>query len=126
MMFQKRVASKDGLTASCKDCLRARDAGKHQKARDARLAAMREYARSDKGREVHSKAAKKWREAHPDRRAAQQAIGNAVQSGKVTPLPCFICGAKAEAHHPDYSAPLNVVWLCSSHHKQTHAMAAAF
>jgi hypothetical protein len=43
---------------------------------------------------------------------------------------CFKCGIektpahdeKPEAHHPDYSAPLDVVWLCSAHHKQAHAL----
>jgi hypothetical protein len=85
---------------------------------------MREYARSDKGKKARASAVKKWCKSNPVRRAAQIALGNAVRAGKVAPLPCFVCGDKAEAHHPDYSAPLDVVWLCSSHHKQTHAMAA--
>jgi hypothetical protein len=56
------------------------------------------------------------------KRAAQYAVSNAVRSGKLIPLPCFICGIKAEAHHPDYDQPLSVVWLCPSHHKQAHAL----
>jgi hypothetical protein len=35
--------------------------------------------------------------------------------------PCSICGAeRAEAHHPDYSKPLDVIWLCKTHHAQAH------
>ena len=30
-------------------------------------------------------------------------------------------GDKAEAHHEDYSRPLDVVWLCSLHHHRRHA-----
>lgn len=35
--------------------------------------------------------------------------------------PCEICGAgKAQKHHPDYTKPLLVQWLCHRHHKLTH------
>ena len=34
--------------------------------------------------------------------------------------PCLICGDYAEAHHPDYTNPFNVVWLCRKHHLATH------
>jgi hypothetical protein len=35
--------------------------------------------------------------------------------------PCSICGApKAEKHHKNYDAPLDVVWLCRKHHKEQH------
>ena len=31
------------------------------------------------------------------------------------------CSKKAEAHHPDYDRPLDVIWLCPQHHKALHA-----
>ena len=35
--------------------------------------------------------------------------------------PCWVCGAeKVVAHHADYSRPLDVVFLCLSHHRQLH------
>lgn len=44
------------------------------------------------------------------------------ESGSLIPLPCSICGfSPTQAHHPDYSKPLEVIWLCPSHHKQLHA-----
>lgn len=63
-----------------------------------------------------------WRVSHPKRRAAQIAVGNAVRDGRLQKLPCMVCGEKSEAHHPDYDSPLDVVWLCPSHHKQAHAL----
>lgn len=54
-------------------------------------------------------------------RAAHKAVSNAIRDGKLTPLPCQVCGIQeVEAHHPDYSRPLDVVWLCRHHHSQIH------
>lgn len=66
-----------------------------------------------------------WKLRHPDRRAAQIAVGNAVRDGLLQPPPvCELpgCDKAPEAHHPDYSAPLSVTWLCPAHHKQAHAL----
>jgi hypothetical protein len=71
----------------------------------------------------HRRACSKYRVDQPKRRAAQIAVGNAVRDGRLQRQPCFICGCKAEAHHPDYDHPLDVTWLCSKHHKQAHALA---
>lgn len=65
-----------------------------------------------------------WKKSNPERRAANVKVGNAVRDGRLRKQPCWVCGAKAVAHHPDYSRPLDVVWLCQPHHKQTHALVA--
>lgn len=45
----------------------------------------------------------------------------AVKNGTLKVLPCSVCGnKKTETHHPDYSKPLDVVWLCSKHHGEVH------
>ena len=45
-----------------------------------------------------------------------------VRRGKVIKEPCSICGDKnSEGHHPDYSQPLLVVWLCRAHHLELHS-----
>ena len=55
--------------------------------------------------------------ANPERTVAYQAVYNA----KLQKQPCGVCGATpAEAHHDDYSKPLEVRWLCSLHHKELH------
>lgn len=36
-------------------------------------------------------------------------------------LPCRVCNSnKTERHHPDYSKPLEVIFLCHEHHIQLH------
>lgn len=45
----------------------------------------------------------------------------AVRGGRLIREPCSVCGSpKSQAHHPDYSRPLDVLWLCQSHHHQQH------
>ncbi len=45
----------------------------------------------------------------------------AIALGLLVRRPCVRCGAaKSEAHHPDYSKPLEVVWLCGCCHRQEH------
>ncbi len=90
-----------------------------------RVTARTEYSKTEAFARSHTKASNKWDSANPDRKAATQAVNNAIRDGKMKRLHCFICGAEAEAHHPDYSRPLDVMWLCPAHHKQTHTMARA-
>jgi len=51
---------------------------------------------------------------------ATRAVANAVRTGALIPQPCTECGAKAEAHHEDYTKPLDVRWLCPHHHRLRH------
>lgn len=45
----------------------------------------------------------------------------AVQLGVIAKLPCRVCGNdRVEAHHPDYTHPLDVVWYCRTHHELLH------
>lgn len=52
---------------------------------------------------------------------AHKVVGNAVKDGRLVKKPCECCGdEKAEAHHDDYSKPLDVRWLCRKCHKKHH------
>lgn len=67
-----------------------------------------------------------YKQKNPEKRAAHIAVGIAVRSGKLQKRPCIICGnKKAHGHHDDYSKPLDVIWLCSIHHKERHIMLEA-
>ena len=66
---------------------------------------------------------KEYRAANEDKYKAHMLVGSAVKTGRIAKLPCLICGSEnTEAHHPDYSSPLDVIWLCAAHHKQAHAL----
>ena len=49
---------------------------------------------------------------------AHRIVRKAIKSGLLTKKPCEKCGnKKTEAHHDDYSKPLQVQWLCRNHHR---------
>lgn len=62
------------------------------------------------------------RKANPEKERAHWTVGNALRYGKLVKKPCEICGSAryVDAHHDDYSKPLDVRWLCRSHHVLHH------
>ena len=55
----------------------------------------------------------------PEKITARSAVSSALYHGKIRRKPCEVCGIlKVEAHHDDYSKPLDVKWLCNKHHKE--------
>lgn len=63
------------------------------------------------------------REKFPEKHKAYRKLGKAVKKGKVIRAKfCSRCDAfgRIEAHHPDYSKPLEVVWLCRRCHSAIH------
>lgn len=57
-----------------------------------------------------------WRERYPERDKAHRIVFSEVRRGNLFAEPCFCGETKTEAHHEDYSKPLEVVWLCKIHH----------
>lgn len=68
---------------------------------------------------------KRFRQAHPQKFAAQTAVAAAVRRGDlIRPEFCESClkRCKAQAHHDDYSKPLVVDWLCRACHRVADSM----
>jgi rRNA maturation protein Nop10 len=63
----------------------------------------------------------KWSLLSREQMQAHVAVHKAVKAGTLKPQPCQECGSnKTQAHHPDYSRPLDVEWLCAKHHRARH------
>ena len=44
-----------------------------------------------------------------------------IKAGFLIKQPCEVCGVnKVDAHHDDYTKPLDVRWLCRKHHNEHH------
>lgn len=79
------------------------------------------YFKTDIGKEVHKRAIKKYLSLYPIKRAAHMLAYNAIQNKTLKKQKCQVCGIKkVEAHHDDYTKPLNVRWLCNNHHREWH------
>lgn len=82
--------------------VRASDRARYERDKPKRLAAMASMAQD------------------PVKRRARVAVSNALRDGRLVRGVCVRegaeCEGRIEAHHPDYTRPLEVVWACSMHH----------
>lgn len=138
--YYKHKEMGDGHLNKCKECTK-KDSTKHradnlekvraydrargrteerkQKNRDYKQRVLREDPQ--RWKEMRYKACKKYKEKNKEKYIATSRLRYAVTSGKIKKKNCEICGSsKSEAHHPDYSKPLKVIWLCDFHHKEEH------
>lgn len=86
------------------------------------------YSASEAGREVRRRAQRAWKQRNWDRALAHnnilRRVRRAVEAGRITKTPCAVCGSEiVQGHHYLGYAPeheLDVVWLCSRHHRDAH------
>jgi hypothetical protein len=78
------------------------------------------YKGTERGRAVVRKTTANMRQKYPEKYAARQAVRVALRSGKLTKKPCRCGSLNVQAHHSDYSKPLQVEWLCRPCHRKEH------
>lgn len=79
----------------------------------------RRYRNTPQGILATNRAVYKSIKKYPERQAARIILNVEVNKGNVIkPKKCSKCGTrcKPEAHHHDYTKPLEVTWLCRSCH----------
>ena len=123
----------DGRLGRCKAChkseirknylRRLQDPDWREKELDRQRAKSKKHRAE--GKKPNSEAvklgAKKWLENNKHKRKAHYAVSNALRDNRLTKKPCEKCGDQdSQAHHDDYSKPLNVRWLCTKHHNEHH------
>jgi len=89
----------------------------YQEHREEIRKAQEQYARNRKiERTAYNK---RYDQEHPEKLIARNAVAYALETGTLKRLPCEVCGSiSTEAHHEDYSKPLEVMWLCTLHHAE--------
>lgn len=111
-----------GYRCACKQCI-IKQSIKHRAANPRSREYTVLYRQTKSGKESAAKAVRKWNDKNRSKIRAMLRLNYAIGRGYIKSLPCFVCGEKAHAHHPDYSRPLDVMWLCPAHHKQAHMAA---
>jgi hypothetical protein len=126
-------SGKHGLQSYCKACAssdavrRAKDHTPAQKQRCREW--KREWLKTPKGKVSLATAARRYKKKNPHKRMVREFTSLAIKLGVlIRPDGCSECGKPGvryangrfsiEAHHPDHSKPLDVVWLCVPCHRK--------
>ena len=117
--FYKHSQMGDKHLGKCKECTRRDVAERYvrerDKIRDYEQRRFKDPARKEKTLEYQ----RNRRLAHPEKNIARSRVGHAIRSGRLVRTPCEICkNPDVEAHHTDYSKPLDVQWLCFKCHRE--------
>jgi hypothetical protein len=137
--YEKSLLTKKKYRDKNKEKIAAQGAEYYQKNRAHFLELRKKWYKNNKEKKIDQQ--KKWRELHRDverksylkfcennplKHTAYMKVLNAKRQGILKPQPCSGCGStnRIQAHHTDYSKPLEVVWLCSKCHTKEHGRAA--
>ena len=62
-----------------------------------------------------------WRKKYPERARAHMLVMHAMRNGTLQNEDCALCReVKTEAHHEDYTKPIEAIWLCNPCHRELH------
>jgi hypothetical protein len=131
--FYKHPQMADGRLGKCKECTK-KDTSKREAMlskvpewKEKELARHREKSSRARAcgkvssREICNKGQRAWYQRNKEKKYAHGCVSNALKSGKLTRQPCEVCNEpRVQAHHDDYSKPLDVKWLCVKHHAERH------
>lgn len=134
--FYKHAKMADGHLNKCIECVKAR-VSKHREANiekmreydrkrsmlPHRVEARKEYQQTEEGKIAKKRAMEAYHKKYPLKYAAHIVTQNRIRNGKLKPAEsCSVCNSteSIEAHHDDYTKPLEVRWLCVKCHKEWH------
>jgi len=89
------------------------------------------YKKTEKGVITQSKyyasiakknANTRYRKKYPQKLKAIAKLNYHIRKGYIKRGTCEVCKTKenVQAHHEDYSKPLDVIWVCPLHHRAIH------
>lgn len=120
--FNKLRKSKDGHQSICRACCSAYNKARYASDPERHKGNVRKY-RENNPRKVLETRLKTCAKS-PSRTRANKVVEAALACGELeNPGVCYGCGCVAgehriEAHHHDYSKPLDIVWLCTPCHRR--------
>lgn len=130
--FYEHPRMRDGYLNKCKACARNDtinnrskninyylEYDKNRANLPHRVKQRKEYAANNP--DIVGAIKSRWRKKNKHKANASLKVSRAIKRGLIHKLPCVVCFKKiAQAHHPDYTKPLEIIWLCPQHHKDVH------
>lgn len=110
----------DGHVNKCKECNKIDVSKNYRKNRGHYMLYEKQRFQKEERKQYCIEQQRKRRSKNEAKYKANTAVSNAVRDGRIIKKPCEICGDKAQAHHEDYTKPLDVKWLCRKHHLKKH------
>ena len=108
-----------GHRSECKACTAAAHRARRAKGLLRESERLRYHANPKVRAKVATQTAK-WKARNKEKLRAHAEVEKALRKGVLVRQPCGVCGEKAQAHHADYTKPLDVQWLCPFHHARQH------
>lgn len=118
-LFAKNKSRAFGLGAYCLECNRRKQAAERARRGEEYREMRRRYRASEGGRRAY----RRYRDNHPGKIYAHNAVQHAVAKGKITrPDKCDECGrgGMIDSHHDDYAKVFEIRWLCRWCHQAWH------
>lgn len=117
--FYRDFRRAEGRGYRCKNCERLRYRERREKNANTFRQKDRRYYRKNR-KKILTKRKIDY-QLNGYKHKAREAVKTALYKGILFRQNCIVCGVdKTEAHHPDYTKPLMVVWLCKKHHQRVH------
>ena len=132
--FYKRLETVDGHLNKCKVCTKndakasyrinidkRKEYGRKRNAFPHRVRWQKHYQQTLVGKAARKMATARWRQKFPRKYLTYIITHNAIRDNRLNKRPCEICGETlVQAHHDNYSKPLDVLWFCVRHHREKH------
>lgn len=81
---------------------------------------LKKWRQNPKSKKLLKETRQKQDKKFPEKVRARANLNHHLKKGNIKKLPCFCGETKVDAHHNDYSKPLEVIWFCRIHHIQLH------
>ena len=113
--FPTNRTKKLGYDYRCKNCYRVYYRIRSKKPQ--KIAQVARWHQSERGKMMD----KERRLLRKDKIRVKNMLNYLIEQGIIQRQPCEICGSEnGQGHHPDYSKPFEVRWLCQAHHSEEH------
>jgi hypothetical protein len=111
----------DSNRTKCKKCIKAYQKRRRSTPgiRERILAHDNKRSKTAERKQYALDAQRRRRARNPEKYLGRQRVKRAIESGKLIPQPCEVCGdLNVQAHHDDYSKSFEVRWFCFQHHRE--------